>query len=116
MSNTARKPAERDLEQERLDAKLEEAKRRARALAETMSDDEDAAITAGAEADPDNPPLENLQGFRRARGGRPRAENPKQQVTLRLDPDVVERLKADGPGWQTRANAALRKAVGLKER
>ncbi|MEW5421216.1 BrnA antitoxin family protein [Amorphus sp. 3PC139-8] len=77
-----------------------------------MTPEEDAALTAAAEADPDNPPADEL--FRRARGGRPRAENPKQQVTLRLDPDVVERLKADGPGWQTRANAALRKAVGLK--
>ena len=30
---------------------------------------------------------------------------------VRLDTDVVERLRADGPGWQTRANAALREAV-----
>ncbi|GGL66478.1 BrnA antitoxin family protein [Wenxinia marina] len=45
--------------------------------------------------------------------GRPRAPNPKVQTTLRLDPDVVERFKADGPGWQTRMNDALRKAVGL---
>jgi uncharacterized protein (DUF4415 family) len=26
---------------------------------------------------------------------------------------VLERLKADGKGWQTRANAALRQALGL---
>ena len=32
---------------------------------------------------------------------------------LRLDPDVVERFKADGEGWQTRMNEALRKAAGL---
>jgi uncharacterized protein (DUF4415 family) len=37
----------------------------------------------------------------------------KQRVTLHLDRDVLERLKADGAGWQTRANAALRKALGL---
>ena len=37
----------------------------------------------------------------------------KQRVTLHLDPDVLERLKADGRGWQTRANAALRRALGL---
>lgn len=37
----------------------------------------------------------------------------KRQVTLRLDPDVIERFRADGPGWQGRINAALRKAVGL---
>jgi uncharacterized protein (DUF4415 family) len=45
--------------------------------------------------------------------GRPRAEAPKVSTTLRLDPDVLERFKADGPGWQGRMNAALRKAVGL---
>ena len=37
----------------------------------------------------------------------------KRQVTLRLDPDVVERFRAGGPGWQSRINDALRKAVGL---
>lgn len=37
----------------------------------------------------------------------------KQRVTLYLDRDVVERLKADGRGWSTRANAALRRALGL---
>ncbi|WP_425230690.1 BrnA antitoxin family protein [Sphingomonas sp.] len=37
----------------------------------------------------------------------------KRQVTLRLDPDVVERFRAGGPGWQGRINEALRKAVGL---
>ena len=37
----------------------------------------------------------------------------KKQVTLRLDPDVVERFRAGGRGWQSRMNAALRLAVGL---
>jgi uncharacterized protein (DUF4415 family) len=27
---------------------------------------------------------------------------------------VVERFRADGPGWQGRINDALRKAVGLQ--
>lgn len=40
-----------------------------------------------------------------------RKEHPKTRVTIRLDADVVARLRADGPGWQTRANAALREAV-----
>ncbi|WP_078462255.1 BrnA antitoxin family protein [Sphingomonas sp. NIC1] len=40
-------------------------------------------------------------------------EQAKRQVTLRLDPDVIERFRADGPGWQGRMNAALRKAAGL---
>jgi uncharacterized protein (DUF4415 family) len=43
--------------------------------------------------------------------GRPRLEQPKRQVTLRLDQDVIDRLRADGPGWQSRINAILKKAV-----
>src|ERR1700712_5761694 len=37
----------------------------------------------------------------------------KEQVTLRLDPDVIERFRADGPGWQGRINGVLRKAMGI---
>jgi uncharacterized protein (DUF4415 family) len=37
----------------------------------------------------------------------------KKVVNVRLDADLVERLKATGKGWQTRANDMLRKAVGL---
>lgn len=115
----SRKPAPRgrrttQTEEKRLEARMAEAKRLARESLEEMTDEEDAAITAAAESDPDNPPLESLDGFHRAKGGRPRSDNPKLQVTLRLDQDVVDRLKAEGPGWQTRANTALRKAVGLK--
>ncbi|WP_374428259.1 BrnA antitoxin family protein [Tabrizicola sp.] len=40
-------------------------------------------------------------------------EARKKRVTLHLDPDVLDRLKSEGKGWQTRANAALRKALGL---
>jgi uncharacterized protein (DUF4415 family) len=48
------------------------------------------------------------------RPGRPPAgDTPKRQVTLRLDPDVIDRFRADGPGWQSRINAALRRAAGL---
>lgn len=47
------------------------------------------------------------------RQGRPRSADPKRQVTLRLDSAVVERLRSEGPGWQTRANALLRTALGL---
>lgn len=48
----------------------------------------------------------------RARG-RPALENPKKQVTLRLDSEVVERFRSGGPGWQSRINQILRKAAGL---
>ena len=32
----------------------------------------------------------------------------KQAISVRLDPDILEFFKADGPGYQTRMNAALR--------
>jgi uncharacterized protein (DUF4415 family) len=35
----------------------------------------------------------------------------KQQVTLRLDQDVLETFRASGAGWQGRINETLRKAV-----
>ena len=49
------------------------------------------------------------------RQGRPPLpeEDRKTRVTLYLDPDVLARLRADGKGWQTRANSALRRALGL---
>lgn len=46
------------------------------------------------------------------RRGRPRLEKPKRQVTIRLDSDVIDRLRASGPGWQSRVNEILKKAVG----
>jgi uncharacterized protein (DUF4415 family) len=47
------------------------------------------------------------------RGGRPKKTAPKQAVSIRLDPDVLAHFRAAGPGWQSRINAALRKALGL---
>ncbi|HVZ14546.1 MAG TPA: BrnA antitoxin family protein [Bauldia sp.] len=35
----------------------------------------------------------------------------KETVTLRIDQDVLEFFREDGPGWQERLNAALRKAM-----
>ena len=36
----------------------------------------------------------------------------KEQVTLRLDQDVLEFFRGGGAGWQDRINEALRKAAG----
>ncbi|HEX3484465.1 MAG TPA: BrnA antitoxin family protein [Micropepsaceae bacterium] len=47
----------------------------------------------------------------RGRGERGVQKRPtKQQVTLRLDRDVLDRFRATGDGWQSRINDALRKA------
>jgi uncharacterized protein (DUF4415 family) len=37
----------------------------------------------------------------------------KEMVSLRLDNAVLAHFQEDGPGWQDRINAALRKAAGL---
>ena len=36
----------------------------------------------------------------------------KELVSLRIDRDVLDHFQEDGPGWQERINAALRKAAG----
>ncbi len=36
----------------------------------------------------------------------------RELVSLRIDQDVLEFFQEDGPGWQERINAALRKAAG----
>lgn len=47
-----------------------------------------------------------------ARGpGRPKAEAPKAPITLRLDADVAQRLRASGRGWQTRLAAKVAELV-----
>jgi uncharacterized protein (DUF4415 family) len=43
--------------------------------------------------------------------GRPRSASRKLALKLRLDPDVVAAFRATGPGWQSRMNAALRRAA-----
>lgn len=92
----------------------DELKAMALRYAESLTDEEDTAITAAAESDPDCPPLTEEWFAKAKRGpGRPPLDTPKVSVTVRLDAEVVERLRASGPGWQTRVNDALRKAVGL---
>jgi uncharacterized protein (DUF4415 family) len=36
----------------------------------------------------------------------------RELVSLRIDQEVLHHFQADGPGWQDRINAALRKAAG----
>lgn len=45
--------------------------------------------------------------------GRPKVEAPKVAVTLRLDPDVLEKFKASGKDWRSRMAEELRKAAGF---
>ena len=89
--------------------------------------EEEAAIQAGIQADPDNPEwtkadfaearpasevVPKLVAYANAVRRRGAGAKPvKVQVTLRLDRDVVDGLRASGRGWQVRANAALRQLL-----
>ena len=53
-------------------------------------------------------------GNKLIRRGRPKTEQPKKQVTIRLDADVLDGLRSTGPGWQTRVNEALRDWLGRR--
>jgi uncharacterized protein (DUF4415 family) len=48
--------------------------------------------------------------LRRGRG-RPAKPNRKVNQTIRLDPDVLDAFRQQGPGWQTRLNEVLRQHV-----
>jgi len=52
----------------------------------------------------------------RKQRGRPPLEHPKVQVTLRLDADVLNSFKEDGPGWQGRINEELKKTMKRRKR
>ena len=94
---------------------------------------EDAGINRGMALDPDNPELgddwfkrahparevlppavynELLDGQQRTRG--PGRKPAKVRVTLRVDRDALEALRASGPGSQSRAQGALRKLAGRR--
>lgn len=75
-------------------------------------------------SDPDDAPeltsalLETAEVFegdtfvRRGRG-RPKSASRREQISVRLDPDVVAKLREAGPGWQSQINALLRLGLGL---
>lgn len=50
--------------------------------------------------------------IRRGRG--PNKAPTKKLVSLRLSPEVVEHFKSTGPGWESRIDETLRKAVRRK--
>jgi uncharacterized protein (DUF4415 family) len=78
---------------------MPEQPRRPRTLSDARSEAEAAfkKVTAKvAEA----PPKKNI------------VPGAREQVTLRIDQDVLAHFQAGGPGWQDRINDALRKAAG----
>lgn len=73
--------------------------RRPRTLNDARSEAE-AAFKKATKKEPEAPPKKlTLPGV-------------KEQVSLRIDQDVLEYFRESGPGWQDRINDALRKAAG----
>ncbi len=75
----------------------------------TLSRAELARMRTAKEAMPDL-----VESYRRARG-RPKTEEPKLLVSLRLDAAVVRAFKKQGPGWQTRINDVLARWAKRRE-
>ena len=76
----------------------------------TPTAEEEAQINKGIAQDPDTYELtdEEFKQLRPFRGRPPSATPIKQMTTIRLDADVLLAFKAQGPGWQTRINEALK--------
>jgi len=68
--------------------------------AESKIDWSQGAVTPGGGVEA------TIKSLRRTRG--PSKKPVKEQVAIRLDQEVVGALRATGPGWQTRVNAALK--------
>lgn len=85
-----------------------EARAATKRALEEMTPEEDAAITADALSDPDNPPIDDAielvpwVEFEAAR---------KDRATVTLDRDVVERFRRAGGDWEERINEILRAAA-----
>lgn len=72
----------------------------------------DTETTLAAEADADNLPLDD-PFFETARRLHPSTllKEAKQQITLRIDAEVLEWFRASGSGYQSRMNAVLKAYV-----
>ena len=55
----------------------------------------------------------DAQWFAEAKRGRPvkPSEQAKRQISIRLDPDILDFYRSTGKGWQTRINDILRAAM-----
>jgi uncharacterized protein (DUF4415 family) len=91
-----------------------------------LTDDEEAEIQRMIASDPDAPEITDEQiktrmtfaeafpdlaeSIKRSRG-RPPLADAKEAITLRLDPETVQRFKAQGDDWRSRMAQVLAKAA-----
>ena len=74
----------------------------------------DAEIETAAQADTDAPPPDE-EFWRSARVVMPEPRMAKHQG-MRLDAEIIDWFKSQGPGWQTRMNAVLKSYVDAHKR
>ena len=81
---------------------------------------EDEKIVVAAKSDPDAKPLtaRQLKAMvpMHSLRGRPKSANPKQLVSVRYSPEVLEYFRATGEGWQSRMDGVLRQYVARRSR
>jgi uncharacterized protein (DUF4415 family) len=51
------------------------------------------------------------KGSKLIRRGRPKLDNPKRLLSLRVSPNVIDGWKASGSGWQTRMVKVLERSM-----
>jgi uncharacterized protein (DUF4415 family) len=73
-------------------------------------DDEDATDEQLAQAKPFAEVFPELAASIKRSVGRPRLENARKAVTLRLSPQTLEKFEALGPDWRARMVEVLDKA------
>ena len=71
-----------------------------------------APLVLGAEDQVEELPVEALSDW--ANAALPE-QSRKKLISLRVDPDVIEFFKAQGPGYQTRMNAVLQAYMQVKK-
>lgn len=70
----------------------------------------DEDIDKAIAGDPDAAPIMTDEDLARGRIVYP---EPKRQISIRLDREVIDWFKRQGPGYQTRINAVLRAFMNL---
>lgn len=78
------------------------------------TDEEDAAINAGIAADPDTFEITDEMFEQKRAPGRPKAQETKERITIRLSSEVIAYFRATGKGWQTRMDDALKEYVATR--
>jgi uncharacterized protein (DUF4415 family) len=75
-------------------------------------------------ADPDDAPELTEEYFNKAdvyegeklvRRGRPRVVNKREQISIRLSPEVIRHFRAQGTRWQSAINDELKKIVSRQK-